>query len=220
MKIKKGDVIVCWGKGIISWIIRFLESVISGMKYPPSHIAIAINDEEFISAEEKGIVIVKKEELEKNIKKYEIFRKKDLSEAQKKALPVVIKAYLGKKYDYWIYLHWILKVIYVFVPFIKIVFLPLEKWIKIKMDKTYECSELSVEILNDLGWFISVKDPQVTTPVNVYNSLWVLWQAGVVEKVEEYEEKDSLLKKIWDKIGFYIGIGWIVFIVWLILKLI
>ena len=171
MEFQSGDIFVVWGAKVTSKIIGFLEKTISGLDNPPTHIAIALDDTQILSAESNGIRIITFEELTKHAKAYKIYRYKNFTNEHKNKIKEVSNKYLGKGYDYWIYLHWALKILYVYIPFLKLILFPLERWLKNKMKKTFECSEVTTAVWNDLGLTFGIKEAQYTTPVDVYQVL-------------------------------------------------
>lgn len=214
IEFKAGDIFVIWGKKFTSGIIAFLEEVISGMKDPPTHIAIAKDESTAISAESDGIKIVPINEMLSHAKRAEAYRYNKFTDIHAKALSSVSKKYLGKGYDYWVYLHWTLQVLFVFVPFLKAFLLPIENWLKEKMRKTFECSEVTTRIWNDIGFTFGVKEAQVTTPVDVYQ---VVTGCDSYEKLYCEDNGPSKFEVFWRRFGilFYFFVSLIMFGVFL-----
>jgi hypothetical protein len=194
--MQTGDILVSWGAGWKSKLIRFLISAITQDKYPPTHISIAISNNEILSAEASGIKIIKLDKLKKDSEKIKIYRYNNITNIHKKALKQIIKKYVNKKYDYSLYLNWFLKILTTLLPFFKIFTVWFDSKIKKNMASTYECSELTTLVWQDLGFSFGYKKPQYTTPVDVYFSISGCDNYDLIKEinVKQKESKFNLFK--------------------------
>ncbi|MHA1410765.1 MAG: hypothetical protein ACTSQY_10750, partial [Candidatus Odinarchaeia archaeon] len=85
IKLKKGDIVLVWGKTWISKSIMYYELFDTGWKNLPSHSELIVEPEFYqdISAEEKGVMLVDfKRMLKKNLG-VEVYRYNNMTEIQR-----------------------------------------------------------------------------------------------------------------------------------------
>ena len=151
MNIKTGDIIILWGKHWTSKFIAFCITSVFGVIDPPTHVEMAVDAGMDISAEKWKVKLVEREEVFKEADKFMIVRHKKIKKPDREKLLEIYSNYLGKKYDVFLYVLWLLRLAFVLNPIIFWVFYPFRAWLKKRENRSYACSELTSAILNDIG---------------------------------------------------------------------
>jgi len=165
------DIVFIWS----NMIVAILQSILfyKNMFKVPTHVQICYDKEYDISAEPSGVKLV----LHSNLNKYRKFEKYkcpfELNGKKLKEFYDICDKYLGKKYDFFLYIRWHLHISLAYVPFFLIV-LPLffavslkttiliagiyvigggliDLILKILSKKTWHCNELTSTIYKKIG---------------------------------------------------------------------
>lgn len=163
-----GDVLLIWGKGFSAKMVRFLIYLLFGIKKPPNHVQIVATKDEDLSAEVKGVGFVSREETMKHSKKVLIARHKKITGEIQEKLLAIEREYLGKRYDFFLYVLWYLRVSLVFAPLVWLIFQPLRNWLRREEKKSYTCSELVSEVLSRVDVIIGIDDHTNATPSDIH----------------------------------------------------
>ena len=163
-----GDVILLWWKDwrkVISLLIRIL----FGIKDAPAHVQIVIDKDRDLSACTKGVALVPRKHTLEEAKKYMIARNIKMSQRHRQQkLRKISRKYLGKPYDFYIYLIWFLQISIVFTPFFWLIFLPLRKWLKKRERRSYACAELTSEVFAPLNILFGIDDHRYVAPSDIH----------------------------------------------------
>jgi len=164
MKIKTGDIIILWGKGWTSKLIAFCITSVFGVIDPPTHIEMAVDPRMDISAEKWKVKMVDREKALEEADKFMIVRHKKMNNEKRERLYTVFPNYIGKKYDVFIYVLWILRLAFVLNPIIFWVFYPFRSYLKKRENRSYTCSELVSALLDDVGISTGIKEHRNASP--------------------------------------------------------
>jgi len=148
---KTGDIIVLWSDQWLSKLIAFCITSVFGVTDPPTHVEIAVDHKIDISATKWKVKLVEREKVLKEANKFIVIRHKKMDQNKRKALIEILPNYIGKKYDVFLYILWILRLAFVLNPVIFWVLYPFRSWMKHRENHSYTCSELVSAVLNDIG---------------------------------------------------------------------
>jgi len=164
MKIKTGDIIILWGKGWTSKLIAFCITSVFGVIDPPTHVEMAVDPRMDISAEKWKVKLVDREKTLKTTSRFMVIRHKKIKKSEREKLLEIYSNYLGKKYDVFLYVLWLLRLAFVLNPIIFWVLYPFRSWLKKKENRSYACSELTSAILNDIGIRTGIQNHRNASP--------------------------------------------------------
>jgi len=164
MKIKTGDIIILWKNDWAAKLTAFIITSVFGVLDPPTHVEIAVDDKTDISAEKWKVKMVDREEALKEADKFMVIRHKKMDPNRRQALIKVLPDYIGKKYDVFLYVLWLLRLAFVLNPIIFWVLYPFRAWLKKKENRSYACSELTSAILNDIGIKTGIQNHRNASP--------------------------------------------------------
>lgn len=190
MNLKTGDILCFKGKGFISWIVRKLMFLQKGDVFPFNHIAIAYSQSLIASAEPKGFITITIEKAFRKLHRVVVFRMKRITPEIMQKFQVEIEKRLNISYDYWMYVLHALRINLFFIPLeiylstlggwkavlstilvIVTVYWPVRNYLMKKERATFACSEVSSEILTEIGILKNIGDPTNITPQDVFNLL-------------------------------------------------
>ncbi len=186
-----GDVIIIWGSGwsrIISWLIY----LVFGIRNPASHAEMVYNSKLDISAEAGGVVLKERSGFTKQ-RGYVLARNQRIANYDPDFLRMIMNRYVGKKYDYALYIIWYLRISIVFLPFVWFIFQPLRNWLKREESKRFTCSELVAELLKRFHILTGISDPSNAAPDTVLQSIRACSDWEIIEvsgKTNFYASKE------------------------------
>ena len=158
--LQPGDVIVIWS----SRLIGFMVNAVFGIHDPATHVEMVYDDGvNNISSSIGGVKLRPTANMFK-ARKWLVLRNKQVygpyvkTEADK---------FIGRGYDYFLYVLWIMRLSLVLQPLVWLVLQPIRNWLKRKEAKTFGCSELVVQILKDLGIDTGIDEPCNAPPDNL-----------------------------------------------------
>lgn len=141
-----GDIVLVWGKDWTSKLVQYLIKKVFGSINPPSHCQMTVNAVEDISAEPQGVVYVNRSETFEKAKRIVVMRYKGATQGMKVQLLKEQKKYIGKGYDYFLFVVWVLQIYLAFLPFISYTATRWYKWLKKKEEHSWGCSELTAAL--------------------------------------------------------------------------
>jgi len=163
-----GDIIIIWGKAWYSKVIKFCIYILFGIKDSPTHCEIVAIEDYDISAEASGVQLVERKKALEGAKKYIIARHKDMTqEKQDELFYDVFPKYIGKKYDYFLFILWFMRVSLVMQPLVWLALQPYYNWLKKQESRTYGCSELVSEIMSEIGISFGIENHTNATPADI-----------------------------------------------------
>lgn len=179
-----GDVVFVWGTGIISKIISFLQYTVYGIKDGPTHVQIGLTSLFDMSADEKGIHTVLRDETKARSRKYLVARKK--CSLDRPAFVDIIMDYRGKGYDFSWYALAFMRFFLIFAPLVWFVLHPLKRWLKQRSQKTFICSEFVAQVWKDYNLYcFGLDEPSFAVPQNLLTVVlagegtdWEIIEAG------------------------------------------
>ena len=145
-----GDIIIIWGKGIAR-LLSFVITSVFGVKNPATHVQMVVSAAHDISAEQWHVKVVRRVDTFAKARKYIIVRHTKMVGEKKKMFPHYAADYVGKRYDVWLYVLWIMRLAFILNPIIFWVLYPVRDWVRRQEKKSYACSELTSTLLNDVG---------------------------------------------------------------------
>lgn len=163
-----GDVVLIWNKGLGAKILSFVIYTLFGIKNPATHVQLAIDDKFDLSAELGGIQLVDRETSINEAKKVIIARQAGMTEEKREELVDIAKEYIGKPYDYFLYVLWYMRVSLLLAPLVWLILQPYYNWLKQREERSYSCSELVSEIFDKLGFSFGIDDHTNATPSDIY----------------------------------------------------
>jgi len=162
-ELKPGDVIVVWGNRLISYLIY----AVFGIHDPASHAEMVYNEVDNISSDIGGVKLRPTARLFK-AKKWVVLRNKRLTFwTFGDPVQAAAKKYIGRGYDYALYVIWIMRISLILQPLIWLIGQPFRNWLKREEAKRFTCSELVVQILKDLGITTGIDEPHNACPDNL-----------------------------------------------------
>jgi len=176
MNIKTGDILIAWGKTKGARILRQLISLVFGEKDIATHVQIAVDNENDVSAESptNSVRILGRARQLAEWRNYRvaIIRMKRMTDADRDYLKIATQKYLGRKYDWFLYVLWILRLSILFRPILHFILKPLYKWMNKEERKRFGCSELVATLLEDIGLGIGIEDATNVPP----HFFWMLYK--------------------------------------------
>ena len=158
--LQPGDVIVIWS----SRLIGFMVNAVFGIHDPATHVEMVYDDGvNNISSSIGGVKLRPTANMFK-ARKWVVLRNKQVygpyvkTEADK---------FIGRGYDYFLYVLWIMRLSLVLQPLVWLVLQPIRNWLKREEAKRFGCSELVVQILKDLGVDTGIDEPHNAPPDNL-----------------------------------------------------
>jgi len=158
--LQPGDVIVIWS----SRLIGFMVNAVFGTHDPATHVEMVYDDGvNNISSSIGGVKLRPTANMFK-ARKWVVLRNKQVygpyvkTEADK---------FIGRGYDYFLYVLWIMRLSLVLQPLVWLVLQPIRNWLKREEAKRFGCSELVVQILKDLGVDTGIDEPHNAPPDNL-----------------------------------------------------
>lgn len=167
---KVGDIVLVWGKGAVTKILRYLIKRVFGAVDPPNHVQMVYDSEFDVSAEPGGVILMNREITFNNSKRIIIMRKKGLKPEEKAELLSESEKYFGKGYDYFLYVVWLLHIYLALLPFIPYTATKWYKWLKNKEEHSWACSELVSKIYSAIDFYLGVDDHMFQSPHIIYNT--------------------------------------------------
>lgn len=184
LSLEPGDFIVSWGRGPVAWLIRSLIWLKDGAKNPPTHNMHACKNGKLASAEAPGYKIVKADDRLKKTKRFMVFRFTDLDDAKLQQIVDKTSEFLGKGYDYYLYIIGFFRIMMLFVPLfyafqghniknilaltavLILIYIPLIRILKALEKKSFACSEIETEIYKAAGILKTRTDATNISPGN------------------------------------------------------
>lgn len=190
-----GDVVLIWGKSLDAKFVSCVVSTLFGIKNPATHVQLAMDSKLDLSAEMKGIQLVNREISIKKAKKVIIARHAGMSKEKREELASISKQYIGKPYDYFLYILWYMRVSLLFAPLVWLILQPYHNWLKQRARKSYSCSELVSEILNKVGFSFGIDDHTNAAPSDIYQVVKACEEWKIIFEKEEAKNENSRSKK-------------------------
>jgi hypothetical protein len=158
--LRPGDVIVTWS----SRLIGFMVNAVFGISDPATHAVMVYDDVQNISASTGGVKLRPIEDMFQ-ARKWVVLRNKKLPSAE--WIQWAADGYIGRGYDYFLYVLWIMRLSLVLQPLVWLICQPFRHWLKREEARRFGCSELIVQILKDLGIDTGIDDPSDAPPDNL-----------------------------------------------------
>lgn len=193
---KIGDIVIVWGDSRTSRFIAFLERRLFGFKDPATHVEMVALGEYDISADAGGVMLVKRKGTIDTARKVVIVRHSHMtSELRKLLLTNVFHRFIGKSYDYSLYVLWLMRICFITNPIVFWALYPFRDLLKKYEHISYSCSELvsaisfMVDILTGYGNDRDVAPPHFNVHAIASPEVW-----STVFRKEE--KKRNLLKVV------------------------
>lgn len=145
-----GDLVLVWGKKWTDKIVQYLIKRLFGQVDPPNHVELTVNAVEDISAEVQGVVYMNRDDVIEKARRIVIIRYKDMTEEMKTNILKEQKKYIGKPYDFFLFVIWVLQIYLAFLPFIPYMTFKWYKWLKNREEHSWACSEMTGQIIYDV----------------------------------------------------------------------
>jgi len=160
--LRPGDVIVTWS----SRLIGFMVNAVFGFADPATHAVMVYDDIFNISASTGGVKLRPVEDMFQ-ARKWVVLRNRQVAALPVWQVQVAGEKYIGRGYDYCLYILWAMRLSLVLAPLVWLFLQPFRNWLKRKEANTFGCSELVVQILKDLGIDTGIDDPSDAPPDNL-----------------------------------------------------
>jgi len=160
LDLHPGDVIVIWS----SRLIAFMINAVFGIRDPATHAEMVYDDVNNISSSIGGVKLRPTADMFK-ARKWVVLRNNKILPIR--AVQEAANKYIGRGYDYFLYVLWIMRLSLVLQPLVWLVLQPIRNWLKRKEAKTFGCSELVVQILKDLRIDTGIDEPCNAPPDNL-----------------------------------------------------
>jgi len=162
MGLRPGDVIVIWS----SRIVAFMINAVFGIRDPATHAEMVYDDFYNISASIGGVKLRPVEDMYL-ARKWVVLRNRRVSALPVRQIQEAGERYIGRDYDYFLYVLWIMRLSLVLQPLVWLFLQPFRNWMKREEAKRFGCSELVVQILKDLGVDTGIDEPHNAPPDNL-----------------------------------------------------
>jgi len=160
--LQSGDVIVSWS----SRLIGFMVNAVFGIHDPATHAEMVYDDFYNISASISGVKLRPTADMFK-ARKWVVLRNRKVAALPVRQIQEGEEKYIGRGYDYFLYVLWIMRLSLVLAPLVWLFLQPFRNWLKKEEAKRFGCSELVVQILKDLGVDTGIDEPHNAPPDNL-----------------------------------------------------
>lgn len=160
-----GDLVLVWGRKWTDKLVKYLIKKMFGVTDPPNHVQMTVSQTQDVSAEPQGVMYMDRLKTFDNSRRIVILRYKKITKKLEKEMSKEYKKYIGKPYDYFLFIIWMLQIYLALLPFIPYTASKWYKWLKKKEEHAWACSELTAQLAETVfGTYMGADDHMFQSP--------------------------------------------------------